>query len=68
MNHAITWGALFGVGFIVAGLGCLAAGALAFFGGMMSDAPEEGDSTGRLGCLIAVVGVALLALGIWSVL
>lgn len=67
MANAITWGSLFGVGFILAGLVCIAGAALAIFAGGMSAAPAAGDSATSTGCAIGVGGVALLALGIWLV-
>lgn len=66
-TNAITWAQLFGVGFIVAGLATLGLGALAVFAGGMSDAPEDGESASSAGCLIALGGFVLTALGIWMV-
>lgn len=67
MHDAITWGSLFGAGFILAGLVCIAGGALAIFAGGMSDAPAARNSATSAGCAIGVGGVALLALGGWLV-
>lgn len=67
MNNAITWGSLFGVGFIVAGVIGIGVGALAIFAGGMSDAPEAGNAASRTGCFIVAAGFALVALGIWAV-
>ncbi len=65
MHHAITWGSLFGVGFVLAGLAGVGIGGLMVFAGGMSDSPSDGDSTSKGGCIFAVAGVAALALGIW---
>jgi hypothetical protein len=65
MQHAITWGSLFGVGFTVAGIVLGGVGALAIFAGGMSDAPAEGESTASMGCLFGAGGVVLAAIGVW---
>jgi hypothetical protein len=67
MHNAITWGSLFGVGFILAGVLAVGVGGLSLFAGGMSDAPAAGESASRTGCIIAVAGIALIALGIWCV-
>lgn len=67
MHNAITWAQLLGAGFIVAGLAALGIGVLAVFAGGMSDAPADGASASSAGCLIALGGFGLTALGIWMV-
>jgi hypothetical protein len=67
MHNPITWGSLFGVGFIIVGLAGIVIGGTAIFAGGMSDAPEAGNSTSRTGCFILSAGFAVFALGIWCV-
>ena len=53
---------------IILGLCLIGYGVLSYFGGMMSDAPAEGDVAGKSGCIALVVGLALVALGVWMIL
>lgn len=62
MNHAITVADLFHVLGAFIGLGLAGFGLLIIFAGGMSDAPDAGRQAGRTGCIIGLVGIALLAL------
>lgn len=60
MNHAITIGGLILALGMIVGLLTAAFGALMLFAGGMSDAPSEGDAAGRQGCIVFLLGAALL--------
>lgn len=66
MNHAITIGGALAACGIIGGILAALFGVLAFFAGMMSDAPEAGDGSGRVGCVLIGLGAAIVALSIWS--
>lgn len=62
MNHAITIGGLLSFMAIVAGVLIGAGGVFVLFAAGMSTVPD--DHTGRVGCIIMLIGAALLAAGI----
>lgn len=62
MNHAVTFGELLrGLGVLV-GIGLLLFGIADFAGGSMSDDPAAGDSAGKSGCEIGIVGLIVIVL------
>jgi hypothetical protein len=64
MNHAITVGGMLLFLAFVVGLSSAAFGLLMIFAGGMSDAPGLGDTYARNGCVLSVVGAALVAISV----
>jgi hypothetical protein len=60
MNHTITIGGLLLSAGVLAGLAMTGCGALAIFAGGMSDNPGAGADASKQGCILALVGAALL--------
>lgn len=63
MGNAITWGSLFGAGFIVGGLALIGVGLISTI--LSGGNESEADLAGPMGCAFALGGLVLLALGIW---
>jgi hypothetical protein len=52
---------------IIAGIATVVISLFWWLAGSESDAPAEGDAAGKSGLTTALVGVALIAFGIWGV-